>query len=151
MSSLTPTKSLHPVQACLTTVAAVLIIVMLATPTHALNANVVVFTDRHHPVIAPTGVRIVHLDAAHHLKARLSADLPKDSTQAATVAQQRLQDGGADLQKRLAIAYQGLVDAWSLGVTQIPAVVVDRQYVVYGDPDVSRALIDIATFRRVRP
>ena len=44
MSSLTPTKSLHPVQACLTTVAAVLIIVMLATPTHALNANVVVFT-----------------------------------------------------------------------------------------------------------
>ncbi len=151
MSSLTPAKSPPPVQACLTTVAAVLTAVMLATPVHAMDADVVVFTDRHNPVVVPTGVRIVHLDAAQDLKTHLNSNLPNDPAQAASVARQRLQDGGADLQKRLAIAYQGLVDAWSLGVTHIPAVVVDRQYVVYGDPDVSRALIDIATFRRARP
>ena len=148
--SLTLAKALPPVQACLTTVTAVLTTVMLATPVHALNADVVVFTDRHHPVVAPTGVRVIHLDAADHLKARLSADLPKDPDQAASIARQRLEDGGADLQQRLASAYQGLIDAWSLGITKVPAVVVDGQYVVYGDPDVSRALIDIATFQRAR-
>lgn len=124
---------------------------MLAAPAHALDADIVVFTDRHHPVVAPTGVRVVHLDAAQHLKTRLNSNLPTNPDRAAAVARQRLQDGGEPLQKQLALAYQGLVDAWSLGVTHIPAVVVDRQYVVYGDPDVSRALIDIATFRRVQP
>ncbi|OTJ71748.1 hypothetical protein CAY98_34130 [Pseudomonas aeruginosa] len=47
-------------------------------------------------------------------------------------------------------AQQDVADAWSLGVEKIPAVVVDRQYVVYGEPDVSRALELIAKARRSR-
>jgi len=124
---------------------------MLAASAHALDADIVVFTDQHHPVAPPPGVRVVYLDASQHLKTRLNRNLPNTPDQAAAVARQRLQEGGEHLQKQLALAYQGLVDAWSLGVTRIPAVVVDRQYVVYGDPDVSQALIDIATFRRPRP
>jgi integrating conjugative element protein (TIGR03757 family) len=49
----------------------------------------------------------------------------------------RLKDGGATLQRRLAAAFQGMTDAWSLSVTKIPAVVVDQRYVVYGEPDYS--------------
>lgn len=31
--------------------------------------------------------------------------------------------------------------AWSLGITKIPAVVVDRRYVVYGESDMAKALV----------
>ena len=44
-----------------------------------------------------------------------------------------------------------MTDAWSLGVTKIPAVVVDRRYVVYGETDVSRALARIEEYRRAQP
>ena len=74
-----------------------------------------------------------------------------DPAQAAAIVQQRLQDGGTPLQQRLADAYQGVIDAWSLGITRIPAVVVDRRYVVYGETDVSRALARIEEYRRTQP
>ncbi len=57
---------------------------------------------------------------------------------------------GRRLQAELVKAQQDVADAWSLGVEKIPAVVVDRQYVVYGEPDVSRALELIAKARRSR-
>ncbi|MBN0997448.1 TIGR03757 family integrating conjugative element protein, partial [Pseudomonas aeruginosa] len=63
----------------------------------------------------------------------------------------RLNNGGADLQRRIASAYQGVADAWSLGVTSIPAVVVDQRYVVYGEPDVARAVARVAQHRRPQP
>lgn len=118
---------------------------------NTLGADTQVFTDQQHPIEAPPGVRVIHLDAAGRIESELAADLPADPTKAATIVQQRLAGGGADLQRRLAGAYQGITDAWSLGVTKIPAVVVDGQYVVYGDPDVSRALTTIETFRRTQP
>lgn len=65
--------------------------------------------------------------------------------------QQRLKDGGNALQARLGMAYQGVVDAWSLGVTTIPAVIVDRLYVVYGEPDVAKAVALIEAHRRAQP
>ncbi len=43
------------------------------------------------------------------------------------------------------------MDAWSLGITRIPAVVVDHRYVVYGDPNLERALAKIERFRRGKP
>ena len=47
---------------------------------------------------------------------------------------------GKRLQSDLAKAQQDITDAWSLGIEKIPAVVVDRRYVVYGEPDVAKAL-----------
>jgi len=55
------------------------------------------------------------------------------------------------LQRRIATAYQGVADAWSLGITTIPAVVVDQRYVVYGEPDVARAIARIEQHRRAEP
>lgn len=122
----------------------------LAAP-NVMAADVRVLIDRHHPVDAPASVRVVELDAPARIEAELAANLPADPVQASAIVRQRLQDGGAPLQRRLADAYQGVTDAWSLGVTKIPAVVVDRRYVVYGEADVARALARIEEYRRARP
>jgi integrating conjugative element protein (TIGR03757 family) len=116
-----------------------------------MAADVRVFTDRRHSIEATKEVRVVELDAPVRIESELAAGLPADPKQAATIVQQRLKDGGASLQRRIADAYQGVTDAWSLGITKIPAVVVDRRYVVYGEPDVARALARIEAYRKARP
>lgn len=60
-------------------------------------------------------------------------------------------DGGEALQRRIGHAYQGVADAWGLGIAKIPAVVVDRRYVVYGEPDVPRAVARINAYRSTQP
>ncbi|MDQ4284031.1 TIGR03757 family integrating conjugative element protein, partial [Pseudomonas aeruginosa] len=87
----------------------------------------------------------------HRIEAELSAELPTDPEQATAIVKRRLSSGGADLQRRIASAYQGVTDAWSLGVTSLPAVVVDQRYVVYGEPDVARAIARIEQHRRTQP
>ena len=47
--------------------------------------------------------------------------------------------------------YQDVTQAWGLGITKVPAVVVDRRYVVYGEPDVAHAAARIETYRRTQP
>ncbi len=136
---------------CRPTLASCMLAMAAAAMAHAAAADVRVFTDRHHAVEALSGVYVVELDAPARIEAELAANLPADPAQAAAIVRQRLQDGGTPLQRRLANAYQGLTDAWSLGVTKIPAVVVDRRYVVYGETDVPRALARIEEYRRMQP
>jgi integrating conjugative element protein (TIGR03757 family) len=123
----------------------------LATGTAAAT-EVWVITDSQHPV-AGTQVpdRIIELDAPQRLEVALSARLPTDPQQAAHLAQQRLDQGGQDWQQRLQHAYQGVVDAWSLGIVVIPAVVVDRRYVVYGETDLNQALARVERYRQEQP
>ena len=109
-----------------------------------------VITDQAHPVTATGSSRVLLLDAQQHLEEQLTDALPKDPQQAQVAFQQLLQSPeGRRLQAELVKAQQDVTDAWSLGV-EIPAVVVDRQYVVYGEPDVPRALELIAKARRTR-
>ena len=114
-------------------------------------ADVVVVTDSRHPVKTMGGERLIELDEGPRIEAELSAQLPADPEQATAIVKRRLNNGGADLQRRIAAAYQGVADAWSLGVTSIPAVVVDQRYVVYGEPDVARAVARIEQHRRTQP
>ena len=114
-------------------------------------ADVVVVTDSRHPVKTMGGERLIELDEGQRIEAELSAQLPADPEQATAIVKRRLNNGGAGLQRRIASAYQGVADAWSLGVTSIPAVVVDQRYVVYGEPDVARAVARIAQHRRPQP
>src|SRR5690606_27992006 len=116
---------------------------MLMASAYVQAADVLVFTDHRHPVYAPDSVPVTHLDATAEIERELSSELPADPQQAAVIARQRLHGGGADFQARLATTYQGVVNAWSLGVTKIPAVVVDGRYVIYGDADVSRAVASV--------
>lgn len=94
--------------------------------------------------------RVVPLDAPAQLEASLSATLPADASAAAAMVQQRLQQH-PDWQHAIAVAYQGVVDAWSLGIAKVPAIVVDRRYVVYGDTDVAQATARITAYRSTHP
>jgi len=98
---------------------------------------------------APT--RVIELDAAQRIEAELASGLPSEPVQAESIMRQRLQAGGPTLQRRMQAAYQGIADAWSLGITSVPAVVVDKRYVVYGEPDVARAVARIEQHRRGQP
>jgi len=73
------------------------------------------------------------------------------SEEASTLVQQRLQQGGASLQQRLREAWQGMTDVWSMGITTLPAIVVEQRYVVYGETDLDKALARIAQYRKENP
>jgi integrating conjugative element protein (TIGR03757 family) len=121
-------------------------VVAFAAPASA--AEIWVITDREHPIQTLPGTRLIELDAAARIKAELSSKLPSDPAQASLIVQQRLKRGGTELQERFAKAYQGVIDAWSLGITKIPAIVVDRRYVVYGEKDTARALARVEDYRK---
>ncbi|VFR85170.1 hypothetical protein ISE2_3740 [plant metagenome] len=118
--------------------------------TSALHAETWVITDQAHGVSGKAD-RLILLDAPARIEAELAYGLPSAAGQAESVVRERLNQGGPDLQRRIAAAYQGVTDAWSLGITSIPAVVVDQRYVVYGEPDVARAIARIEQHRRVQP
>lgn len=100
-----------------------------------------VFTDHAHPVINTVNHRVIFLDEQQRLEERLTSKLPADPTQAAATIQTYLASTEATrFQHELTQAQQGTTDAWSLGLEKIPAVVVDRRYVVYGEPDVDKAI-----------
>jgi integrating conjugative element protein (TIGR03757 family) len=114
----------------------------------SLAEEVVVITDRAHPVTAvPPRARVIYLDAASVILGEIQA-LPAKPEAAARAAEPRLLKGNPPIHERLATAYQGIVDAWSMGVSHIPAVVVDRKFVVYGESNVSTALRLITLHRR---
>ncbi len=144
-----PALSLNLPAASRRPLAAVLCLALLAPV--AVAADVLVVTDSRHPVQAPAGVRVIELDQPAHIEAELTARLPDDPAQAEALVRQRLLDGGADLQRRIGQAYQGVADAWGLGIVKTPAVVVDRRYVVYGEPDVALAVARIDAYRSARP
>ncbi|MBX8588596.1 TIGR03757 family integrating conjugative element protein [Pseudomonas cichorii] len=113
-------------------------------------ADTWVVTDSHHPVHTParSDVRVIILDDTQRLQDKLSEGLPADPRQAVAIVKQRMQSkDGQRLQKDLAAAQQGLTDSWSLGIARIPAVIVDRQYVIYGETDVSKAEQQIVRYR----
>ena len=133
------------------TALALWVVVLSAFSTAAAAAEVLAITDSGHPVQVAAGTRVIELDLPARIEAELAAGLPTDPTQAAAIVQQRLRDGGQDLQRRLGRAYQDVAQAWGLGITKVPAVVVDRRYVVYGEPDVAHAAARIETYRRTQP
>lgn len=112
------------------------------------TADVLAISDATHPLINSAGARVVLLDAPERLEQQLSEGLPADPRQAVAIMQQRMRSASAQqLGRDLAKAHQDVADAWSLGVAKLPAVVVDRQYVVYGQPDVAAAVASIERYR----
>ena len=127
----------------------ILTILALFASTGAIAQEILVFSDQHHPVHSiPASVQVIDLDAVLHQEDALSADLSSEQGQAVETARLRLT---TQQHHQLATAYQGIVDAWALGIQKIPAVVVDRKYVVYGEPDVQKALSRIEVHRETQP
>ncbi|KUM40125.1 TIGR03757 family integrating conjugative element protein [Pseudomonas sp. EpS/L25] len=112
------------------------------------HADVLAISDHAHPLVNLAGARVVLLDTPERLEQQLSEGLPTDPRQAAALMQQRLRSAAAQqLGRDLATAHQDVADVWSLGVTKLPAVVVDRRYVVYGQPDVAAAVARIERYQ----
>ncbi|WP_082810632.1 TIGR03757 family integrating conjugative element protein [Pseudomonas sp. ABFPK] len=120
--------------------AVLLLVVALANGT--AYAETWAITDTAHPLSSvPADVRVIKLDEQQRIEEKLSRKLPPNPHQAALAAKQLMATpAGADLMQQLAAAQQGNADAWSVGVSKVPAVVVDRRYVVYGQPDVAAAI-----------
>ncbi|WP_210252550.1 TIGR03757 family integrating conjugative element protein [Aminobacter sp. MDW-2] len=125
------------------------LVAITAWPAGAVPVKV--YTTRSLPVDASAETLVIHLDDAGAIEKRISADLPSDPARAQAIALLRLRDGGGTLDRELGDAYEEIAQAWSLGITTLPAVVVERRYVVYGDADVSRALARIEAFRSAQP
>ncbi|KPY31726.1 TIGR03757 family integrating conjugative element protein [Pseudomonas syringae] len=124
------------------------LILIAAAQVPLANAETLIITDRNHPVQAPAHVRLILLDESERLETKLSEGLPANQQQAIAIMQQRLKSSDAQrLQRDLALAQQNLVDAWSIGVTKVPAVVLDRKFVVYGESDAIAAEYRIAQWR----
>jgi integrating conjugative element protein (TIGR03757 family) len=123
--------------------------VLLLAASSLSAADVLVVTDSRHPVKAAGDARVVELDLPERIEAELSSGLPADPGQAANLARRRV--GDRALQGRFRATWQGVAEARNLNVLKIPAVVVDRRYVVYGEPDVARALARIETYRSTQP
>ena len=112
--------------------------------------SVWVVTDSRHPVEGRADDRLIKLDAPAQLSADIATNLPRDPQQAAAIMRERLNARSSEIQQKFATAYQGVIDAWSLGVTKVPAMIVDRKYVVYGETDIDRALAKINSYRSAK-
>ncbi|MGY2147242.1 TIGR03757 family integrating conjugative element protein [Pseudomonas azotoformans] len=105
------------------------------------SAETLIVTDQAHPISAHSGARIIHLDSLPRIEVELSHFLPSTQEHAPTTIQHYLSTPtGKRLQYNLNQAHLEITDAWSLGIEKIPAVVVDRRYVVYGEMDVAKAV-----------
>ena len=67
-------------------------------------AEVGVAPDTRHPAKTMGGERLIELDEGPRIEAELSAQLPADPEQATAIVKRRLNNGGADLQRRIASA-----------------------------------------------
>lgn len=107
-------------------------------------AQTEVFTVAGQPAThVPDGVNVVEIDKPSRLDKQLSDGLPHDKAAAAKAVQKRL----SSYKTNYGDAYDGLLRAWRLGVKRVPAVVVDGQYVVYGQSDVKAAVAEIRNAR----
>lgn len=124
-------------------------LMLLAAP--STFAGVEVFTASHIPMFqVPSDATVVELDALAGLDEQLGYQLPTNLQQAERIAQQRLQSPSFQvLAQRYEQAAMTISRAWMLRINKIPAVVVNGQYVVYGQPNVAAALALIA--QQARP
>jgi len=115
----------------------------------ALAEPVQVFTDSAHPLqlAGSRQAQVIYLDEVERLEAALSEGLASNPEQAEKQALALLHSAkGQQLQRELLDAYAGLAQAWSLGITHVPAVLMDG-HVVYGETDVARAVKRIEAFK----
>lgn len=125
-----------------------LLLIGLLFASNVSRAETWFITDGNQQPNIPAYVRLILLDAQQNLENLLSHELPAEPSQAPATIQHYLSStAGKRLQNDLVQAQQGIADAWGLGIEKIPAVVVDRRYVIYGEADVAKAVEQINTFR----
>lgn len=113
-----------------------------------LQAETLVITDQTVPMTLSSDARVILLDDLQQFEDQLSEEISTARHQTPETTQRNISStAGRNLQNGLVQAHQGVTDAWSLGIIKIPAVVVDRRYVIYGETDVAKAIERINQFR----
>lgn len=141
---------------------ALVLILFLVAPAHAedlslrLPDSVDVFTTEmlpiesvdevvdSHPGLA---IRVHLLDAIERLEDQLSRGLSTHPEQAKRQALERLRRLPTENRAQLESTARGLALAMELGIDRYPAVVFNRQLVVYGVTDLSRAISHYRTWQ----
>ncbi|MFV8757015.1 TIGR03757 family integrating conjugative element protein, partial [Yersinia enterocolitica] len=100
-----------------------------------------IYTDRSRPVSAISpDISIIYLDAPDSVQREIFGSLPVEPAQAEKqVRELQASSVFKMLEQQLVAAYQGVINAWSLGLVKYPAVVFDDKWVVYGTTDVGVA------------
>lgn len=111
---------------------------------HALEVeSVKVFTTSSLRVVPSktSPAQIIYLDEGELLVQQLGRSLPNDQPAAEKEVLKRMATReGEALVEKIGSAYDGVVQAWSRGITKLPAILIDDQYVVYGIYNVDDAL-----------
>ncbi|HAT1684975.1 TPA: TIGR03757 family integrating conjugative element protein [Klebsiella oxytoca] len=104
-------------------------------------AQTVIYTTARYPVKdLPPGVVVQTLEGVSELEQAAFPALSPDPQQAGRQARRRMQQPDWKTQEaNLTRAYQVLLDAYTLGIEKVPAVVFDDRYVVYGTTDATLA------------
>ncbi|ECU9386564.1 TIGR03757 family integrating conjugative element protein [Salmonella enterica subsp. enterica serovar Newport] len=104
-------------------------------------AQTVIYTTAHYPVKdLPPGVVVQTLEEVSELEQAAFPALSPDPKQAERQARLRMQQPDWKTQEaHLTRAYQALLDAYTLGLEKVPAVVFDDRYVVYGTTELALA------------
>jgi integrating conjugative element protein (TIGR03757 family) len=84
-------------------------------------------------------ITVHSIDGIEQVKAALSRDLPANAETAKRLALRRLKNFAKGEYERLRQSAESLLLARQLGVNRYPAVVFDRQYVIYSVTDLSLA------------
>jgi integrating conjugative element protein (TIGR03757 family) len=112
------------------------------------SAASILITTNQYPIATTKNIRTITLDLPEIIEDEISANLPANPAEAQAVLAERLTP---DLTAQITQSHQNVTDAWSMGITKVPAVVVDRKYVVYGETNVQRALDRIEEYQRSEP
>ena len=111
--------------------------------------SIVVITSHHRPVtgmqlldpvIQPT-TKIYYLDAISIIEDQLSESLPADVDKAKALVDTRIADIGQPVfEQQLRHAYQPLLLMMRYQLDRYPAIIFDRQAVIYGMTDIHQAI-----------
>jgi integrating conjugative element protein (TIGR03757 family) len=110
-----------------------------------------VFTSDQHALIgadtaAPDSnsrqlaIVVYKINAIQSIERDLSANLPAEPQQSKQIVLYRIQGLGEQTRSRMQAAAMGLAKAMQYGIDRYPAIVFDRQVVVYGVTDLKAAL-----------
>ncbi|EKS4614621.1 TIGR03757 family integrating conjugative element protein [Salmonella enterica subsp. enterica] len=116
-------------------------------------AQTVIYTTPIWPVADPQpGVLVQILENIHQLEQSLFPQLPDNPALAEQQARiQMQQQGWREQEAHLTRAYQALLEARTVGIEKVPAVVFDDKYVVYGTTDAALAQQKLDSWREQRP
>lgn len=110
------------------------------------QAATVVYTDSQYPLTGlSSGYQVVYLDAPDVVQREVFGELSADPRKAEQQAKAVLQSPDwQQKEQQIVQAYQGVIQAYGIGLKKYPAVVFDERYVVYGTTDVALAEAKLA-------